>query len=104
MNCIKICQSCVVECEHCATSCIKEENCKEMTQCITLSRDCTALCALAAEMMARGSQFTKDICALCAKVCRACGDECSKHKHMEHCQRCAQVCYQCAKECEKMSA
>lgn len=102
-ECIKACQACVVECEHCATACLAENECKDLAKCIELDLDCAALCALAIGMMARGSQFAKEICALCAKACRACGDECSKHKQMEHCNRCALACYRCADECEKMS-
>ena len=101
--CIKACQKCVAECEHCATACSEEDNRKDLACCITLDRDCAAICALAAEMMARGSSFIKEICGLCAKICRDCGDECSKHQHMEHCKRCADACYQCAEECEKMA-
>lgn len=101
--CIKACQKCVAESEHCATACSEEDNRKDLACCITLDRDCAAICALAAEMMTRGSSFAKEICGLCAKICRACGDECSKHQHMEHCKRCADACYQCAEECEKMA-
>lgn len=103
LDCIKACQTCALECAHCVTACLHEKECNELAQCIELDLDCSALCTLAVEMMARGSQFAKDMCALCAKVCRACGDECSKHKHMEHCKRCAEACYRCAEECEKMS-
>ncbi len=101
--CIKACQVCLLECEHCANVCLHEEDCNDLARCISLDRDCASICALAIEMMARNSPFAKEICALCAKICRACGDECSKHQHMEHCQRCAKACYQCAEACEKMA-
>jgi hypothetical protein len=39
---------------------------------------------------------------LCAEICQACGDECTKHK-MEHCQQCAKACHKCAEECRKMA-
>ncbi|STX50159.1 putative cysteine-rich protein yhjQ [Legionella busanensis] len=102
--CIKACQACALECEHCAAACSQEDNCKEMAQCIALDHDCAAICAMAVEMMARGSGFAKEVCRLCAQICRACGDECSKHEHMEHCKRCAEACYQCAEECERMAS
>jgi hypothetical protein len=53
--------------------------------------------------MSRGSQFTGDICALCAKVCQACGDECAKHDRMEHCRQCAEACHRCAEKCREMA-
>lgn len=103
-SCIKACQECMVECEHCATACLSESNLQELTECIKLDRDCALICSVAAELMARGSRFAKEMCLLCAKVCQACGDECAKHKHMEHCKRCAEACYRCAEECKKMAA
>ncbi|MDI9730490.1 four-helix bundle copper-binding protein, partial [Stutzerimonas stutzeri] len=44
-----------------------------------------------------------EFCALCAKICRACGEECAKHQ-MDHCQECAKACMKCAEECERMAA
>lgn len=29
----------------------------------------------------------KEICALCALICRICAEECSKHDHAEYVQR-----------------
>jgi hypothetical protein len=39
-------------------------------------------------MMARGSDFARTVCRLCADICTACGDEYGKHP-MDHCQACA---------------
>ena len=73
-----------------------------MVKCIASDMDCAQICALAAAAMARGSEHAKAICALCADICQACGDECSKH-NMDHCQKCANACLKCAEECRKMS-
>ncbi|CDZ79504.1 hypothetical protein BN59_03822 [Legionella massiliensis] len=102
-SCIDACLACVTECEHCATACLQEDKVKDMVCCIQLDRDCGQLCSLAAEMMARGSKYAKEICALCAKVCRDCAKECGKHQQMDHCKRCAEACNRCAEECEKMA-
>jgi hypothetical protein len=73
-----------------------------MVRCIQLDHDCAAMCRLAAEMMSRGSEFAREICALCASICQACAEECSKHSGMEHCKECADRCFRCAEECRGM--
>ena len=60
-----------------------------MARCVALDMDCAAICSLAVGAMARVSDHAKAICALCADICQACGDECAKHKHMQHCAECA---------------
>jgi hypothetical protein len=102
-TCIKACQDCAAECEHCVTACLSEDDIKMMARCIELDRDCADICSLAAKLMARGSEFAQKFCALCAEVCQACGDECNKHAQMDHCKRCADACYRCAEECRKMA-
>ena len=99
--CIDACNKCAVDCDHCAVACLSEENVSEMARCIALDMDCAAICRLAAGFMARGSDYTKEICELCAKICDACGEECAKHE-ADHCQKCAEACRQCASACRSM--
>lgn len=101
-HCIDACLACLQACEHCAASCLQEDDVKMMARCIELDRSCADLCTLAAREMARGSDFAERVCQLCAEVCDACGAECGRHK-MDHCQRCAEACRACAKACREMS-
>ena len=89
-------------CETCASACLREDDVKMMARCIELDRDCADICRLAAILMSRESDYAKEFCALCAKICRACGEECAKHE-MDHCQECAKACMNCAEECERMA-
>jgi hypothetical protein len=73
-----------------------------MAKCIALDIDCAEICALAASVMGRASETSKQVCSACAQVCQMCGDECAKHQ-MQHCQDCAQACMRCADECRKMA-
>lgn len=100
--CIEACHACVVACNHCASACLKEPDVKMMVRCIALDMDCAQVCALAAAMMSRDSQHAQAICAVCADICQACGDECAKHD-MDHCQQCAKSCHHCAQECRSMA-
>ncbi len=102
-SCIEACNACAAECEHCATACLGEDDVRMMARCIQLDRDCADICRMAAAFMARGSEHAGHICAECAEICQACGDECAKHSGMEHCQRCAEACHRCAEECRKMA-
>lgn len=87
----------------CAVACLQEDDVKMMARCIALDVDCAAICQLAACAMARNSEFSAQICAVCASICQACGDECAKHQ-MDHCQKCAEACRRCAEECRRMAA
>lgn len=102
LSCIEACQACANACDQCFAACLKEEDIKMMARCIALDVDCAAICRFAAGAMARNSEHAKEICALCAKICQACGDECAKHE-AEHCKACAAACYRCADECTAMS-
>ena len=90
---IKALIDCMVACEKCIVHCIKADN----KQCISLCMDCVDVCALCMRLEARSSGFRNQIHALCAKICEACAEECTKHadKH-ESCKRCAEACTKCA--------
>lgn len=100
--CIDACYASAAACDHCAASCLQEQDIKPMARCIALDMDCAQVCRLAASLMARGSEFASALCTLCADICAACGDECGKHS-MDHCQQCAQACRRCADECRRMA-
>jgi hypothetical protein len=100
-SCIDACLRCAAICNHCASSCTQEEDVKMMARCIQLDMECSALCYAAAQLMSLGSEKVMDICRICAGICEACGEECSKHQH-EHCQECARICRTCAEKCRQM--
>ncbi len=102
-SCIEACLKCAAICNHCASSCIQEEDVKMMAKCIQLDMECAALCYAAAQLMSLGSSKANEICKLCADLCEQCGAECGKHQ-TEHCKECADACKQCAEECRKMAA
>ncbi len=101
--CITACSDCLVECKSCAAVCLNDRNSKTMARCIRLNQDCAAICAVAMESMASGSEFTIRICNLCIDVCYACAIECERHTQKDHCTLCAEACRKCAIECIKLS-
>lgn len=90
----------MIACEKYIDDCIKDGN----HHCISLSRDCADICTLCARFDARDSEFVEDLHALCAKICKACAVESSKHaKHHASCKECADACEKCAKICEELA-
>ena len=102
-SCIAACSESAVECKHCANECLNEQDIKMLARCIRLDHDCAAICFLAMEAMAGGSEFAKQICKLCAEICNACAEECEKYSQMEHCKKWAEVCRKFSVECSNMS-
>jgi len=97
-SCIEACNTCADACGDCAKSCLFEPNRHELARCIQLDLDCAEICRLASAYMARDSELSGEISALCARVCEWCAEECERHD-MEHCRRCAKACRECAREC-----
>src|SRR4051812_41401259 len=97
--CIEACLTCAGLCNHCAASCLKEEDVKMMAACIQLDMECAAICYATAQLMSLNSDKVKEVARLYAAICDACADECSKHMN-EHCRECADACTKCADQCE----
>lgn len=89
---------CALACEHCASSCLKEEDINMMIDCIKLDRDCADICTQAARLLQRDSVIAHQYLLLCEEICRLCAEECGKHDH-EHCRQCAVACEECAEAC-----
>jgi hypothetical protein len=101
--CIDACIACAIECEHCATSCLNEDDVKMLIRCITLDRECATICRSTAALMSIGGEHAAGICHVCAEICEVCAEECEKHSHMEHCKNCADECRRCAEECRTIA-
>ncbi|HEV9035861.1 MAG TPA: four-helix bundle copper-binding protein [Puia sp.] len=105
-DCIDACTHCAEMCHQCADACLEEDDVHSLRTCIRLDLECAAACRTAVEMMQLDGNFTGAYCELCADVCDACAEECTKHagKGMEHCRICAEACRQCSEECSKMAS
>jgi hypothetical protein len=63
--------------------------------------DCAAICATTADFMLHKSQFHREMCALCATVCRTCAEDCARMDGMEEC---VAACHACSEACARMAA
>ncbi len=93
---------CITHCNNCAQACLGEEDVKMMSNCIRTDIACAEVCSTALKLVTFKSQFTESYLKVCAEICNACADECSKHKH-QHCQDCAEACRKCARLCEEFN-
>ena len=98
------CFDCTQACVACADACLAEESVDKLRECIRLNLDCADVCYTAAVLGLRQPSSDKSISgalfALCAEMCRRCGDECMQHaEHHEHCRICAEVCRSCEQAC-----
>ena len=95
---------CVVDCNHCLSSCLKEQDVKSLSRCIQLDMDCADFCHLLTVYAARGSEYTMHLMKHCADICDACATECEKFSdRYDHCKKCAETCRACANECRSMA-
>jgi hypothetical protein len=100
-NCIDACQQCVALCNYCSSMDLKEKDVAMMSRCIQLNMECAAICTAAIQFMSLGSEHSKELCRLCAQICKDCADECAKHDN-DHCKECAEACRVCEKVCREM--
>jgi len=91
---------CAMACAECLRACLDEPDLNARRNCVATLIDCAKICELTACMMASSSQFHKDMCNLCSKVCEKCAAECNMFKD-EHCKKCAEICTTCASDCKK---
>lgn len=91
-------QNCESTCEHMTTYVKKLPDYGMRTNQAMLLRDCADICGTTAKFIARGSMFSRQIAALCACICEACGQECARFPDQMS-QNCAQICLHCAMEC-----
>lgn len=82
-----------------------EQDVNMLARCIQLDMECAAICRSASEVMSLGSDYSLELCRICADVCNACAEECDKHAQMgmDHCRQCADACRMCAEACMQMA-
>ncbi|AWI12611.1 hypothetical protein B4064_1172 [Caldibacillus thermoamylovorans] len=101
-NLINIIQHCATTCDHMITHLTNHEEMNNRRLQLQLLRDCADICHVTASFIARNSHLNKMMAQICAQICEACGNECSKFND-RHSQHCAQVCYHCAQECRSFA-
>jgi len=100
-DCIDACLDCHKICLGLAmTHCLETGGAHIAPQHFRMMIDCATVCATAADFMLHKSEFHREMCGVCAKVCRACADDCAKLDGM---QECVAACRKCADACAAIS-
>jgi|GEM_PF-1769235 len=95
-------QDCEATCEHMINHIKKMKDCQMRAKQTMLLRDCADICGLTANYIARDAIFKRHAAILCADICDACGNECSRFPDQES-RNCAQICFHCAMQCRAFS-
>lgn len=95
-QCLEQCFAVVHTASRCADSCLGGDQASQMVRCIRLCLDAQEMAGVCAGLIARNSQFTGQVCGVCAAICDACAAECEKYEVM---RECATACRQCAEAC-----
>jgi hypothetical protein len=64
-----------------------------------LMMNCAEICQTSLNFMLSNSEFSEQICAVCAEICDACAESCDQLDGMEDC---AKACRECAESCRSM--
>ncbi|MBA2404621.1 MAG: four-helix bundle copper-binding protein [Bdellovibrionales bacterium] len=96
-----------LECGRVATFCL--QHCLSMggkhgeQRHITLLKECSDITKIAISFMIENSDFSHDICGICARICDACADSCHDlDPHDSVMEDCIIACRKCADSCRNM--
>ena len=101
-------QECIDKCMECSTTCLElipyclnkgAEHAE--AQHIMLLQNCAEICRTSATLMISNSQFSADLCNVCASVCNQCADSCKEFGDDQMMNQCATVCRECADSCKQ---
>lgn len=102
--CLEACNACRDACLVTVAHCIEKGGPHAEARHLETLLDCVAICATAAEFLARGSERHGRVCGVCASVCRDCEASCRAIADGSTLRACAEACARCAEACERMAA
>ena len=100
-SCLDACVDCLIDCKVCLA---KMAGMKSMNDCPYCCIQCIATLEATISLLAAESDLSKEQCAVCAKACQFCAEQCAEHTDHAHCQKCAESSRRCAEECRRMAA
>ena len=101
-HCIATCLKCAAICNHCATSCLADEDVAKLTRVIQLNRECSYICNVTAQVLSLRGESIQALCELCESICKACSEEASKHDK-EFCRLSDDICRRTIIECRNVT-
>jgi hypothetical protein len=102
-SCVATCSKCREVCAETVAYCLDQGGEHADARHISLMLSCMEICGMAGNVMAFGSDFYRQACALCADICEKCAADCDNFAD-DTMAKCAVVCRKCAERCRGMSA
>jgi hypothetical protein len=108
IDCLDSCTACAAVCNEASSHCLSQiekgsTDRAHHSHAHHLTMDCAAMCALAAELVARQSVLMDAQCNACAEACRRCAEECGKDReNTPIMQDCVRLCRECERTCREM--
>lgn len=108
-ECIDNCLACYRSCTELISHCLSMGGEHSSEDHIGLLTTCASICQTSATFMIYNSDYHRETCRLCSKVCTTCAEDCERIAEGEdgmdqEMLDCAALCRQCAESCERMSA
>jgi hypothetical protein len=103
-RCVEACNACRVQCLVNVAHGAESGGALAAATHLQALLDCAALCTATVDLLARGSARHRELCRLCADVCRACEVSCRGMPEGSTVARCAEVFRTCAEACETVAA
>ncbi|MEK2646240.1 four-helix bundle copper-binding protein [Bdellovibrio sp. BCCA] len=104
-ECIANCAECFQVCTRLIPHCLHLGGEHAGAEHINLLSICAAICETSVRFMLAESEFHEDTCAVCAKVCDACADDCERIDGGDYMMKeCIEICRECAESCRKMAS
>lgn len=103
-ECIQNCLLCYEHCTRLIPHCLSMGGEHASAEHIGLVATCGQICQTSAMFMMYGSDYHRDTCRLCAKLCAACARDCERIAAGDQVMLdCAHQCRACAESCERMA-
>jgi hypothetical protein len=96
---VDTCLDCIKACEKCAIYGLAYPGLQE---CVKLAQECANICLIFAQFIQKDSDFSLQLCSICADLCYVCAAECDKHTENESCLECARASRRCGDLCRKL--
>lgn len=103
-ECIQNCLLCYEHCTRLVPHCLSMNGEHASAEHIGLLATCAQICQTSAMFMMYGSDFHRETCRLCAKLCTTCARDCERIAGGDQVMLdCAHQCRVCAESCERMA-
>jgi hypothetical protein len=102
-GCIDLGTDCYKICLETIQYCVEKGGKHADASHLTLLQNCKTVCQSMTELMITGSEFSQELCGICADVCIRCAESCEAISASDsQMKKCAEICRKCSESCLSM--